>query len=59
MFNSRGYDVYMVTLYPKAVGKSNDYVLFEQGSDAYNKNKGLDLNGDGKKPKKRLQVQLY
>ena len=41
-------DIYMSVLYPKAVGKPNDYVLFKKGTKRYDQNKGLDLNGDGK-----------
>lgn len=41
------YDVYMVTLWPEAVGKENDYVLYREGDDSYNANKGLDNNMDG------------
>lgn len=40
-------DVYMSVLYPKAVGKSNDYVLFEKGTKAYAQNAGLDIGGKG------------
>lgn len=38
----------MVTLYPAAVGKSDNYVLFEVGDKTYEVNKGLDYNNDGK-----------
>ena len=47
-------DIYMVVLYPAAVGKPNDYVLFDKSSDkawikkAYTQNKGLDSDKDGK-----------
>lgn len=41
-------DVYMVILYPKAVGKSEDYVLFQNGTTVYRQNIGVDLNQDGK-----------
>lgn len=39
-------DAYMAVLWPAAVGKSDDYVLFS-GGKAYEQNAGLDLNGDG------------
>jgi len=39
-------DLYMVVLYPIGVGKSDDYVLFEKGSNTYEQNKGLDVNND-------------
>jgi len=43
-------DVYMVILYPKAVGKPEDYVLFDSVDSAlaYRQNVGVDLNHDGK-----------
>lgn len=41
-------DVYMAILYPTAVGKSNDHVLFESGTKKYSQNSGLDANKDGK-----------
>ena len=40
-------DVYMAVLWPAAVGKKEDYVLFEAGTAAYRQNDGLDLNEDG------------
>lgn len=49
-------DLYMAILFPAAVGKSNDFVLFGQGatypgfgagSRAYSQNSGLDTNRDG------------
>lgn len=40
-------DVYMSVLFPKAIGKSDDYVLFRKGTKAYSQNKGLDRNGSG------------
>lgn len=40
-------DVYMAVLYPRAVGKDNEYALFEKGTKAYWQNKGLDINKDG------------
>lgn len=43
-------DVYMVILWPKAVGKSEDYVLFDKAESptTYRQNSGVDLNLDGK-----------
>lgn len=42
-------DIYMRILYPVAVGKPEDYVLFVEGKGkAYIQNKGLDVNKDGK-----------
>jgi len=48
-------DLYMAILFPAAVGKPDDYVLFGRGaragygpgSRAYSQNSGLDVNGDG------------
>jgi hypothetical protein len=41
-------DLYMAILWPRAVGKALEYVLFEKPSTAYTQNSGLDHNGDGK-----------
>jgi RHS repeat-associated protein len=42
-------DFYMKVLWPAAVGKPEDYVLFEKGKGkAYDQNSGLDKNNDGK-----------
>lgn len=38
---------YMAVLYPQAIGKPSDHVLFRKGSVAYRLNRGLDRNGDG------------
>ena len=46
-------DLYMAVLFPAAVGKPDDYVLFGKGAMsgfegiAYDQNSGLDKNGDG------------
>lgn len=40
-------DVYMAVLFPKAIDKPDDYVLFREGTLAYRQNKGLDKSGDG------------
>lgn len=40
-------DVYMAILWPKAVGKTDDYVLFDRGI-AYRQNAGLDKDKNGK-----------
>lgn len=40
-------DAYMAVLWPAAVGKPQDYVLFRNPSAAYIANKGLDINRDG------------
>lgn len=40
-------DTYMAVLFPKAVGKGEDFVLFKKPSKAYTQNRGLDIDGDG------------
>jgi hypothetical protein len=46
-------DIYMAVLFPAAVGKPDDFVLFGKGAmsgytgKAYEQNKGLDKNNDG------------
>ena len=49
-------DLYMAVLFPAAIGKSDDFVLFGkgatvpgygEGSRAYSQNSGLDLDGSG------------
>ena len=39
-------DVYMAILWPKAVGKDDNFVLFDKGV-AYRQNAGLDVNKNG------------
>jgi len=41
-------DAYMAVLWPKAIGKKKDYVLFEKPSTAYQQNSGLDVDRDGR-----------
>lgn len=41
-------DVYMAILWPRAIGRPNDYVLFAAPSKEYKQNSGLDKDGDGK-----------
>ena len=38
---------YMAVLYPRAVDKQPDYVLFRKGSKAYKLNRGLDADRNG------------
>ncbi|SOE17596.1 transglycosylase-like protein with SLT domain [Hoeflea halophila] len=38
---------YMAVLFPRAVDKAADYVLFRKGSKAYKLNRGLDIDGNG------------
>jgi hypothetical protein len=43
-------DLYMAILWPVAVSKPDDFVLFSQNINpaVYRQNEGLDVNGDGK-----------
>ena len=41
-------DCYMAVLWPGAIGRSPNHVLFEHPTIAYQQNAGLDLNRDGK-----------
>jgi predicted Fe-Mo cluster-binding NifX family protein len=40
-------DVYMAIHWPKAVGKSDDYVMYTDKTEYYDPNKKLDVNEDG------------
>lgn len=40
-------DLYMGILWPKGVGKPDDYQLFQEGGKAYSQNKGLDIDKSG------------
>lgn len=57
-------DVYMSVLFPAAVGKSDDFVLFGNGAmqgytnRAYAQNAGLDLNKDGRITKAEAAAQV-
>ncbi|WP_369796358.1 hypothetical protein [Enterobacter sp. MGH 16] len=58
-------DVYMVIFCPRAVGKPNSFILYDEGR-SYNDNKGLDLNKDnaitkyeaGFKVRKKLKLGM-
>ena len=60
-------DVYMAVLFPAAVGKPDDFVLFGKGAmsgytgTAYEQNRGLDANNDGSitKAEASAKVQQY
>lgn len=41
-------DAYLAVLYPKAIGKSPDHILFSRPSRSYRQNSGLDINKDGR-----------
>lgn len=51
-------DLYMTILWPAAVGKPDDYVLFS-GGVAYRQNAGLDTNRDAKVTKAETAAKLY
>ena len=57
-------DVYMAILFPAAVGKDDNYVLFGRGASsgytgrAYDQNRGLDKNGDGSITKKEAAQKV-
>jgi len=57
-------DLYMSILFPRAVGKSDDFVLFGEGASEekfigrYEANKGLDLNNDGSITKKEAASKI-
>lgn len=40
-------DAYMAVLFPAAIGKGQDHVIFKKGNKAYDQNRGLDINDDG------------
>ena len=52
----------MAILWPRAVGKPEDYVLFDETNaarhKAYIQNKGLDMNKDGKIVKKEVCAKI-
>jgi hypothetical protein len=52
-------DLYMAILWPKAVGKPDDFVLFEGPGIAYRQNAGLDGNLDQKITKAEAAGKLY
>lgn len=55
-------DVYMAILWPAAIGKSDDYVLFDQADTAHPKryiqNHGLDFNDDGQITKQECAARI-
>lgn len=51
-------DLYMTILWPKAVGKPDDYALFTAGI-AYRQNAGLDKNKDHRVTKAECAGKLY
>jgi hypothetical protein len=53
-------DIYMRILWPAAVGKPEDYVIFDEKvrPTAYVQNKGLDINKDGKVTKAECAAKV-
>jgi hypothetical protein len=57
-------DVYMSVLFPAAVGKPDNFVLFGRGAMsgytgvAYTQNRGLDSNGDGSVTKAEASAKV-
>ena len=51
-------DLYMAILWPDAIGRPLDYVLFAEGSNAYLQNKGLDVDKDGRTTKKEACAKV-
>lgn len=51
-------DLYMGILYPKAIGKPDDYALFTDGTTAYRQNAGIDLNKDGQVTRAECLVKI-
>lgn len=54
-------DIYMAVLWPAAVGKPDDYVLFDQSTrpTAYRQNAGLDANKNGQITKFEAAAKVY
>lgn len=52
-------DVYMAVLYPRAVGKPDSYVLFQEGTTAYRQNAGLDVDRNGQVTKFEAASMVY
>ncbi len=50
-------DVYMVIFCPKAVGKPDDYVLYDEGR-SYRDNIGLDINRDDRITKREAGLKV-
>lgn len=54
-------DIYMAILWPKAVGKPENYVLWDRAAmpTTFRQNSGLDLNRDGQVTKAECSTKLY
>ncbi len=51
-------DMYMAILWPKAIGKSLDYVLWAKGTPAFAANRGLDLDKNGAVTKREASAKV-
>ena len=51
-------DVYMAILWPAAIGKPNEHVLFKAPSKTYAQNKGLDRDRDGRVTKREAAAAV-
>ena len=54
-------DLYMAILWPAAIGKPDDYELWNRNTmpTTYRQNAGLDLNRDGRITKREVAARLY
>ncbi len=51
-------DMYMTVLWPRAVGRTLEYVLWKTGTRAFAVNRGLDLNRDGRVTKREAAAKV-
>ena len=51
-------DVYMAILWPAAIGKPSDHVLFKAPGKTYAQNRGLDRDGDGRVTKREAAAAV-
>lgn len=52
-------DLYMAVFYPKAIGEADGYVIATRGEKAYDWNKALDADGDGKITKAEAAAPVF
>jgi hypothetical protein len=51
--------MYMAILWPVAIGKSSEHVLWRKGMKAYFANRGLDINKDSRVTKREAADKVY
>ncbi|MEM7512828.1 MAG: transglycosylase SLT domain-containing protein, partial [Bacteroidota bacterium] len=51
-------DLYLAILYPRAINKSMNYVMYAKPSITYKQNAGLDVNKDGKVTVKDIDLRM-